>query len=136
MTANGCTRAYTPRCLCDPRNRLTSVAVYTSSALTTLVSKVAYQYDAMDRLVIRAVDTAKPFDLADAPKEYFVYDGQAPVLKFTDPDGAGGAAATLSCRYLNRPAINMNLEEGLGATAGTAASVLWMLGDSQAKPIR
>ena len=116
----------------DPRNRLTSVAVYTSSALTTQLSNITYQYDAMDRLVTRAVDTATPFDMADAPTEYFVYDGQAPVLKFTDPDGSGSTPATLTRRYLNGPAVDMILaEEDLGATGGTAGRVLWMLGDNQ-----
>jgi len=58
--------------------------------------------------VTRAVDKATPFDMADAPTEYFVYDGQAPVLKFTDPDGSGSTPATLTRRYLNGPAVDMN----------------------------
>lgn len=97
------------------RQRLTEVTFKTSAGVVT--KKIAYTYDAFDRLIAKQVDATGDgtYELA----ERYVYDGSDIVL-VTDETGA------ITHRYLHGPAIDQIFaDEQLGE------DVRWALSDNQ-----
>ncbi len=123
----------------DYHNRLTKVTDKNSQGTVTQV--VEYTYDVFGRRIGREVDTASPFDMADAAIERYVYDdiqnglvsldGGNVVLDFVDPDGSGGQSIALSKRYLYGEVVDQILaQEDLSKTLGDATRTLWSLLDN------
>ncbi len=98
----------------DYRNRLTSVAEYTSAS-GSLISRVSYIYDANDLRIERRVDSNGDGSIDQT--EQFIYDGK--ILTSV----LNGANQTLQ-RFLNGPSVDQVL-----AVEGTADEVLWPLAD-------
>ncbi len=123
----------------DYRNRLVKVTDKNSQGTVTQV--VEYTYDVFDRRIAKEVDTASPFDMADAAIERYVYDdiqnglvsldGGNVVLDFVDPDGSGGQSIALSKRYLYGEVVDQILaQEDVSKTLGDADRTLWPLVDN------
>ncbi len=123
----------------DYHNRLVKVTDMNSQGTVTQV--VEYTYDVFDRRIAKEVDTASPFDMADAAIERYVYDdirnglasldGGNVVLDFVDPDGSGGQSITLSKRYLYGEVVDQILaQEDLSKMLGDANRTLWPLVDN------
>ena len=89
----------------DFRNRLTEVTDKNSQGTTTQV--VEYTYDVFDRRIGKAVDTASPFDMADAAIERYVYDDIQNGLASPRRRQRG---AGLRGRRWQRPAVDRPLE--------------------------
>jgi RHS repeat-associated protein len=105
----------------DLRNRLIQVTDRTSGGVATRVTR--YTYDAFDRRISKNVDST-PSDSQDGVVTYFVYAGSDVIVEWNDPDGAGGAPAVESMRYLHGPAVDQVLAQEDGANA-----VQWHLAD-------
>lgn len=106
----------------DHRNRLTAVKDFIADDTPTQV--VEFTYDAFDRRITKAVDSA-PADATDAALMHFVYDREDVLLDFVDPDGVSGVnAPLLDNRYIHGPGIDQVLAQDDGQ--GTA---FWMLTD-------
>ncbi len=123
----------------DFRNRLTKVTDKNSQGTTTQV--VEYTYDVFDRRIGKAVDTASPFDMADAAIERYVYDdiqnglaspdGGNVVLDFVDGDGSGQQSIALSKRYLYGEVVDQILaQEDVTKNLSATDRVLWPLADN------
>jgi RHS repeat-associated protein len=121
----------------DYRNRLISVTEKDAYGTTTQV--VEYTYDVFNRRIGKAVDTASPFDMADAAIERYVYDdlngvssdaGGNVVLDFVDPDGTGTTSIALERRQLYGNAVDQILaQEDVTVSASSADRVYWPLVD-------
>ncbi len=102
----------------DFRNRLTSVT--DKDAAGTVVQRVAFTYDALDRRVRKAVTQA-----SGTTQTLYVSDGYDVILEFLDKDGAAGPnAPALDRRYLRGPMVDQLL-----AQEDAAGTVLWPLAD-------
>jgi RHS repeat-associated protein len=118
----------------DHRNRLTAVTFKTSAGVTT--KQVEYSYDVFDRRLSQRVDTNGDgtFDVAYR----YAYDSAGKldpatgvplddiVFVFTDSDGDGPSAATLSNRLLHGPSFDQ-----VFADENSLGEVLWSLTDHQ-----
>ncbi len=120
----------------DYRNRL--VRVTEKDVMGTTTKVVEYTYDVFNRRIGKAVDTASPFDMADAAIERYVVgdihtglaslDGGNVVLDFVDTDGAGTQPIAMAKRYLYGEAVDQILaQEDVTKTLGDPARVLWPL---------
>jgi RHS repeat-associated protein len=119
----------------DYRNRLTDVVYKNASGTVTL--KIQYTYDVFNRRIGKKLDTNGDGTYDSAT--YWAYDNagkQDPdtgtalddiVLEFTDADGDGSGASTLSTRYLHGPAI----DQILASETVSSNVVNWALSDNQ-----
>ncbi len=119
----------------DYRNRLTDVVFKTSGG--TVTKKVQYQYDVFDRRLGKKIDATGDGTYETAT--YWVYDDAGKrdpntrtalddiVLEFTDADGDGSGAATLTTRYLHGPLF----DQILASEASSGNVVTWALADHQ-----
>ena len=123
----------------DFRNRLTKVTDKNSQGTTVQV--VEYTYDVFDRRIGKAVDTASPFDMADAAIERYVLDdiqnglaspdGGNVVLDFVDGDGSGQQSIALLKRYLYSEVVDQVLaQEDVTKNRSATDRVLWPLADN------
>lgn len=87
----------------DHRNRLTGVIE--KDAGGGVLQDVQFTYDAMNRRIAKAVDTA-PNDAVDAAVIRFIYDREDVILDLVDADGSGPDSATVEARYLHGAAID------------------------------
>jgi hypothetical protein len=73
------------------------------------------------------LDTATPFDLADAAIEGYIYQGDNVVLDFLDADGSGSGEQELARRYL----FGLETDQFLAQEDADTNDVLWPLPDNQ-----
>jgi RHS repeat-associated protein len=97
----------------------------------TIVKVIEYGYDAFNRRISRVEDGVSPGSLTDAPKEYFVYDGDDVALDYLDSNGTGTAGGvSLQRRYLHGPAVDQVLaQENVTLPDADAKRVYWPLTD-------
>ena len=119
----------------DHRNRLTDVVFKNASG--TVTKKIQYKYDVFNRRIGRKMDATGDGTYETAT--YWVYDDAGKrdpntgtplddiVLEFTDADGDGSGAATLSTRYLHGP----QFDQVLASETVSGNVVSWALADHQ-----
>lgn len=89
----------------DNRQRL--VKVVEKSANGTVLKTVDYTYDVFDRKIVKNVTPAAGIQTRD----YWIYDGNQPVLEFHDENSAAYTAPRLSHRYLWGAAVDQLLTD-------------------------
>ena len=103
----------------------------------TVTKKIQYQYDVFDRRIGKRIDADGNGAYESAT--YWVYDDAGKrdrntgtslddiILEFTDADGDGSGAATLTTRYLHGPLF----DQVLASEATSGNIVTWALADHQ-----